>query len=208
MKSFKLTSFSVVFLYSEPIKGVDISDVKKAFNLSGEDKVVLIDAGGIAGGAAAGLLVFDDQKRVVFEMNRILFSDGKPQDNGLNNLEKYFTPLFKVIERLPLKAYGFNYDIVVDCESDNYWQDFLSKDIEKIVKDQKVDSFGIKLALSVDEGKYRIDINSIEGGEKKSLLIKLNDHHEASVIPVPKELLMQAEKSLESLIEMIKPILK
>jgi hypothetical protein len=208
MKSFKLTAFSVVFLYSEPIKGVDISDVKRALNLSGENKVVLIDAGGIAGGVGAGLLMFDDQKRVVFEINRILFTDSKLQDNNLSNLEKYLNPLLGAINKLPLKAYGFNYDIAVDCDANNNWQDFLSKDIEKIVNDRKVDLFGIKLALSDNTGKYRIDISSAEGGEKKSLLIKLNDHHEANIAPSSEALLEQARKGLEALIEIIKPILK
>ncbi len=208
MKSYRLSAFSVVFLYSEPIKGVDISDIKKALNLSGVEKVALFDAGGIAGGIGAGFLMFDDQKRIFFEINRILFSDGKVQDNNLSNLEKYINPLLVAINGLPLKAYGFNYDIAVDCEADNYWQDFLSKDVEKIIKDQKVDSFGIKLALSGDTGKCRIDISSAEGGEKKSLLIKLNDHRETNIVPNSNVLLEQAQKGLESLIELIKPILK
>lgn len=207
MKSYKLTAFSVVFLYSEPIKGVDVSDIKKAFVLNGEEKIALFDAGGLVG-LGAGLLVLDDQKRVAIEINRIVFSAGKLEDNNLICLERFINPLRETIKKLPLKAYGFNYDIIADCGADNYWQDFLSKDIDKIIMDRKIDSFGIKLALSSETEKYRIDINSNDGGEKKSLMIKLNDHHETSIMPETKELIMQAQKSLESLVESIKPILK
>lgn len=195
IKSQQITGFSVVVLFEEQLGRLEISDFKKALNLSKEEKVTLIELGEMG----IGFLSLDEKKkRISLEKKRVVFTDFTPEKENFSEILFFLEKTEVLFKNYKIKAFGLNYDVVVNQDKKISWNNFFSSRIAQAAKGYSVPKFGFKLSLQNKDKKINLNFDSIENQED-SFLVHCNFHHENDQLPNKEDILSLAKENYNHL---------
>lgn len=198
----KITSFSAVFLYDEFLDNLEIADFKKALKLEKKEKTTSIEISELGGLAVLSL---DTRKKsITIEGKRIIIAD-KQEGPDWEGFISIFNPIKEILGRYKLKAFGFNYDIILTKEKGAGWCNFFSKEINKMLDGYNIPQFGLRFLIEDKKDKFNIEISWI-GEKKESLLVHFNAHIDNPVVLDSRNLKKLSDKYLNKLFRLISPI--
>jgi len=152
------------------------------------------------------VLIFPNrQKDIVFEANRVLVNEKtgvRPEESKIiDNFQKLIEK--NIIERDKIIAYGFNYDVLVFPESEDFdINNFVGSKISAI--GENIKSAGVNLAFDKNNIKYILEIKPLGNGKQK-FLVHLNAHF-GKELPSFEELKKEVVIQFKELEEIIKKI--
>ena len=172
MKIESIKNVNITALFSSPLNHLLISqkDLLDLLKIEDEQKS-FVEAPGLK------VLMFPKkQKEFVFEGVRILVNDksGASPENSdaVDNFQKIIKS--NIIEQSKITAYGFNYDIIIAPENENFTiEDFVSSKISAIAEEIK--SVGVNLIFDKNNVRYTLEIKPIDD-KNKSFLAHFNAH--------------------------------
>lgn len=192
----EVKNFSLVFLYAKPINHFNINDIKEKLKLPEKEKFALLELNDNVG----TLLLEEQNKKIVIEGRRISFDDSGVRDNNLENIMPLLNPNIGLINGMPIKAFGINFDLLIKLNKKWNTQDFFSKLVNDAIADYETSQIGVQLAFHKNGKKNIVEINSIKDKETE-LMVHFNNHNEANLAPSSKDLLNIANEDLAFLLE-------
>jgi len=175
--SLKLKTLNIVILFLNRLKYISAEEVKRELKIKEKKKVALMDLPDLR------ILSFPiSNKQIVIETNRFIvydLFDNKKKNIDRKGLFKYFSEIFKLFADEKMKAFGFNYEILVELDRLDY-KNLVEKKITNSLKSENILATGRNITYLKNKIKYRIDIDS---RERNQLAINFNVHYEVDKPP-------------------------
>jgi len=145
------------------------------------------------------------QKRFTIEEKRLIITDNSGVEPNKSRLEKYFQIAFNnLVDKNKLKAYGFNYNILVKSEKKINFEKLLGRDI---LKSLELGSYILESGVRVlfKKGKKRYLLRTSPTGDPYKMQFYLNTHYSLKKISF-KGLKKQINENYLELIRIIERI--
>lgn len=182
MRIESIKNVNITALFSVPLNHLLISqgDLLKLFKTENQEnnKHTFVEAPGLKVMAFPNL-----KKEIVFEGSRILINDKSETlieaSEVVNDFQKIMDG--NMVEQDKIIAYGFNYDIVVSPENDNFEVgDFVGTKIADLA-DINIKSAGVNILFDKDNITYVLEIKPI--GNEHKFIVHFNAHFGVSKLP-------------------------
>ncbi|MBU4339224.1 hypothetical protein KKB43_03200 [Patescibacteria group bacterium] len=203
MKIEAIKNINITALFLEPFNHLLISQ-KELFDLfktndKDKDLHTFVEAPGLK------VLIFPNlKKEIVFEGVRVLINDKSetpPEESKvLDDFKKIIDSNMVNVNKLA--AYGFNYDVVVVPENDN----FKISDLvgSKIAGIENIKNAGVNILFDKDNITYMLEIKPV--GKEKKFVAHFNAHFSVNKLPDNEQLKKQISEQFEEFKKVIKKI--
>lgn len=126
------------------------------------------------------LVIPTQRKEITVEPNRLMVSDSN-DDLTKSKIVNDFKKVYDEFRgKSKLRAYGFNYDILLFTQENFQYSRLLSANLKKLLNEGMLKEAGARVVY--DKGGRRIDIQVVPGGQPNQLGIHANVHHESNTI--------------------------
>ncbi len=203
MKIEAVKNVNITVLFTSPINHllIDQKELLDLFKTGDEekDKRTFIEAPGLK------VVIFPNKKKeFVFEGTRILVNDKNevlPKDSEvIDDFEKIIKS--NMIEQYKIAAYGFNYDVVVASENNDFKiSDFVGSKVAAI---KGIKSAGVNILFEKDGATYVFEIKPI--GSEQKFVAHFNAHFSTNKLPNTEELKEKINKEFLEFKDIIKKI--
>lgn len=127
------------------------------------------------------LIIPTQRKEIAVEPNRLMVSDSNIDDPAKSKTVGNFKKVYNAFSgKSKLRAYGFNYDILLSLQDNFQYSSLLSGSLKRLLNGGTLKEVGARVIY--DKGGRKIDIQVVPGGQQNQLSIHANAHHESNAI--------------------------
>ncbi|MBU1165227.1 hypothetical protein KKA15_06760 [Patescibacteria group bacterium] len=178
ISSIKLKKPNITALFSETTQSIGTDSIKPVLSIDNEkDKPVYIDIP-----PSKVILLPNRGIEIIIENNRLLINDVSTEINNFKKLTDHFEKVYEVFRNLSVKAYGFNFVFIIDCDEINF-NKMLSNQLNKIVGKNKILKVGNFVIFNKNDKRIQLEITSVDNSNKQ-LVISTNVNHSQNSIPI------------------------
>lgn len=182
MRIESIKNVNITALFSAPLNHLLISQegLLKLFKTENQEnnKHTFIEAPGFKVIAFPNL-----KKEIVFEGVRILVNDKGETLPESSNIVDDFQKIMdgNMVEQDKITAYGFNYDVIISPENDNFEiGDLVGTKIANLT-DINIKSAGVNISFDKDDVTYVLEIKPI--GNEHKFIVHFNAHFSINKLP-------------------------